>query len=182
MRTSFRIVLAATALLALTGCSGEDIAERLAEEAMEAGGGGEGEVDIDTDDGSVSVEGSEGAVNIGNQELPEELPDELPLPDGLQVTGSMSQDGQDGTTVGLQAGFEGSFDDATAFFDSELEAAGWTVTNRSNNTAGEVRNANYEIEGFGFTGVVGVTQLDGDAEMQTQVTVNLRSEATADSG
>lgn len=166
------IVLSVTAMLLLTGCS-DDIAERIAEEAAEAAGGGE--IDIDTDNGSVSVENSEGSFQIGNQDLPEELPDELPLPEGLSVMGSVAQDGADGTTIGLQAGYDGSFDDAMAFFDGELESSGWTVTNSSTSTMGELRTASYEIEGFGFTGIVGVTQLGQDAEAQNIVTVNLQS-------
>lgn len=174
MRATRLITVSSAVLLVLSGCS-DGIAERLVEEAAEAAGAGE--VDIDTDNGSVSVQSSEGSFNIGSQDVPEELPDQLPLPDGISVMGSMAQDGADGTTVGLQAGYDGTFEDAVAFFDGELESNGWTVTNTATTTAGDLRSATYEIEGFGFSGVVGVTQLGQEADAQNMLTVNLRSEA-----
>lgn len=45
-----------------TGCSGEDIAERIAENRIEAEGGGD--VDIDVDDGDISVRSEDGSFSI----------------------------------------------------------------------------------------------------------------------
>lgn len=174
------LAVLATAGLLLTGCSGEDIAERVAEEAAEQAGGGE--VDIDTDDGSVSVDTDEGSLNIGSQELPEELPEELPLPEGLSVQGSMSQQSDQGTTVGFQATYDGAFDDAKAFFDAELEAAGWTITNSTTSDMNGLRSANWEIEGFGHEGLVSVTHLGEDGGDGTVTSVSVNLESTSESG
>lgn len=175
------LAVLATAGLVLTGCSSDDIAERLAEEAAEQAGGGE--VDINTDDGSVSVDTDEGSLNIGSQDLPEELPEELPLPEGLSVQGSMSQQDEDGTTVGFQATYDGAFDDAKAFFEAELEAAGWTITNSTTSDTSGLRSASWQVEGFGHEGLVTVTQLgeDGGDDTMTSVAANLESTSDVDS-
>lgn len=175
------LAVLATAGLVLTGCSSEDIAERVAEEAAEQAGGGE--VDIDTDDGSVSVDTDEGSLNIGSQDLPEDLPEELPLPDGLAVQGSMSQQGDGGSTVGFQATYDGSFEDVEAFFDAELEDAGWTVTNSTSSETSGVRSASWQVEGFGHTGIVLITQLreDENGDRMAAVSVNLESTDDASS-
>lgn len=175
------LAVLATAGLVLTGCSSDDIAERVAEEAAEQAGGGE--VDINTDDGSVSVDTDEGSLNIGSQDLPEDLPEELPLPDGLAVEASMSQQGDGGSTVGFQATYDGAFDDAKAFFDAELEDAGWTVTNSTSSETSGVRSASWQVEGFGHTGIVLITQLreDENGDRMTAVSVNLESTDDASS-
>lgn len=134
----------ATAGLVLTGCSGEDVAERLAEEAAEQAGGGE--VDIDTDDGSVSIESD------------------------------------DGSTVGFQATHDGAFDDAKAFFDAELEAAGWTITNSTTSDTSGLRSASWQVEGFGHEGLVTVTQLREDGGDDTVTSISANLESTGDAG
>lgn len=171
------LAIASAGLLLLAGCSGEQVAERLAEQA--AGG----DVDLDTDDGSLSIESDDGtSLDVGGQELPEQLPEELPLPEGLAVHGSMAQEGADGTMIGFQATYDGTFEDAVAFFDAELEAAGWTVTDHVSSDMNGLRAENWYVEGFGHAGMVAVNQVGetGADDTLTSVAVNL--ESTDDAG
>lgn len=168
--------VAATGLL-LTACSAEDLTERVVEEAAERAGAGS-DVDINTDDGSVSIETDEGSFNIGSQDLPEELPEELPVPDELVVTGSLVQTVDDLQNIGLQATYEGSFDDVAEFYASELEANGWTVTNDSATDGSGLRTRSFQIEGFGFTGLVGITQAgeEGSEDGFLGISINLQED------
>lgn len=173
---SARVAAALATAALLTGCSGESIAERLTEEAVGRAGGGN--VDIDTDTGSLSFDSDEGSFNIGSQDVPDELPDEFPLPGGAVVMGSMSQSNDDGVDVGLQAQLEESFDEAVAYFDAELEASGWTVSETNTMNMGGLKTQVWGVEGYGFEGQVSVTQLGEDEEdgMIVAVSVNLRSQ------
>jgi len=61
MRRTRSLVVIGLALVA-TACGGDEIAERIAENRIEAGGGGD--VDIDFDDGDVSVKTEDGEFSI----------------------------------------------------------------------------------------------------------------------
>jgi hypothetical protein len=170
------VALATTGLL-LTACSAEDLTERVVEEAAEQAGAGS-DVDINTDDGSVSIETDEGSFNIGSQDLPEELADELPIPDGLEVTGSLVQTVDEVQNIGIQATYDGSFDDVSEFYASELEANGWTVTNDSATDGPGLRTRSFQIEGYGYTGLVGITEAgeEGSEDGFLGVSINLQED------
>lgn len=175
-RTTGALAGMAVCAVVLASCgAGEALTERVVEEAAERAAGGE--VDINTDDGSVTVETDEGSVSIGGGELPEGLPDEFPVPDGLEVFGSISQEGQDGRTVGFQATSQDSFEDLVAYFDDELAAGGWTITdNITSDVGGAVRNESWEIEGYGLTGNVALTLIGEEGgEQQLSLLVSLES-------
>jgi hypothetical protein len=168
------VAVAATGLL-VTACSAEDVTERMVEEAAEQAGAGS-DVDINTEDGSVSIETDEGSFDIGSQDLPEELPPELPVPDELVVSGSLVQTVDDLQNIGVQATYEGSFDDVAEFYASELEANGWTITDDTATDGTGLRGRNFIIEGYGYTGVVGITQAgeEGSEDGFLGVTINLQ--------
>lgn len=157
-------VLAAATLAAGCGAIGEEIAERAAEEAV----GGDVEVD---DEGNITVETSEGAVAIGAQELPDDLPDELPIVDDLEVVSSFSQTTDGARAVTFQAVTTQSFEDVQAFYAEQLEAEGWTITGESEAELGGVRTASWEIEGHDREGTIGVTQLGEDSAEDAQVSL-----------
>lgn len=76
----------AVSALVLTGCG--QAAEELAEEAVKQGGGGDVEIDADGD--SVKIEGEDGSISIGKDELPENFPSEVSLPDGGTIESATS--------------------------------------------------------------------------------------------
>ncbi|WP_261818521.1 hypothetical protein [Nocardioides sp. OK12] len=123
-RTAIGLVLTAVLLGAglLGGCSTDTLAEKGMEKAMEAGSGGDAVVDVDSDAGTVTIEGEDGSLSVGGGELPESFPEDVPLPDqAYQVVSAMELGGDEemimaallvpggdvaGTVEHLEAGFE----------------------------------------------------------------------------
>ena len=183
----------------LAGCSGEDLAERIAEEAIERESGGDvdidigdgdvriqtedGELSIETDDdGNVSIrgEGADGDFSVDSEDgvtviesgdgetvisesgsgLPDDFPDEVPLPDGF--TPRFSQSVSDGADSGWVLG--GEIDgDPTATADAyiaRLEGAGFTqvqVTRTPDGVIFGYENGVYQVNGLSAEGGDGVT-------------------------
>jgi hypothetical protein len=162
--------LAVVLALVLVGCGG--IADEVAEEAAERVVGSD--VEIDTDDGSVTVESDQGTVAIGTGgDLPDGLPDQLPLPDGLEVLASLSQSTNGTETIGFQAATSSSYDDVVAVYEDGLADA-WTVTDRTTSDVGGLRSSTWSVEGNGFEGVIIVLELGGtDAEPDVRLNVTL---------
>jgi hypothetical protein len=85
------IAVAAIAVVGAAGCSGEDLAERVVENRLEAESGGD--VDIDLDDGNIRIESDEGTFEMnadgdGNISI-----------EGSGAEGNISIDSEDGVTV-----------------------------------------------------------------------------------
>ncbi|WP_121253686.1 hypothetical protein [Nocardioides ferulae] len=104
-RTALRTVtmlFALTAPFGLAACSGEDAAEKAAEEAIEQGAGGDVEVDVDPDTGDVVVSDSTGTYTSGG-DLPDSFPDDLPIIEG-DIVSAMSggEAGETGHVVMVQ--------------------------------------------------------------------------------
>jgi hypothetical protein len=109
----------AVALLLMSGCLGEKIAERITEEAMEKAiekeGGGEvdidlsegeiniqseeGEVSISSDEESVSIKSDEGEATYGSAaELPETFPEAVPVYPDMEINSSFESTDDNGKT------------------------------------------------------------------------------------
>ncbi|WP_300403967.1 hypothetical protein [Nocardioides sp.] len=89
-RTLLGLAAAGTLLLA-SGCSAEDVADRVAEKAIENAGGGDANVDFDVDSGELVVETDEGSFSSGGS-LPDDFPsDQIPLVDGDVIQAASSQ-------------------------------------------------------------------------------------------
>ena len=107
MRSRRSIVAAVAVGVVLTsaGCGkvSEKASEKIAEKAIEAGSGGNANVDIDGDgvvieteegtyradgEGNVRIETEDGTYTAGTGDLPEGWPDEIPLPDDLEIVSS----------------------------------------------------------------------------------------------
>lgn len=116
--------------VALAGCSGEQVTERLAEEAVEQLGDGEAELDLDADDGDgVGISTEDGTLQSGGS-LPESFPDGLPLPpDDFDVGPSYEQRGDDGDGFELQVALltTGTVDDLSDYYQQALTDAGYDV-------------------------------------------------------
>ena len=112
--------VAATLLISLTACGGDDAAERAAEEQIEDAVDGDAEVDID--DGAVKVETTDGTVTVG-MDLPDGFPEEVELVEGT-VMMAVANPEEGGWFVTLEAAApDTSFEDAKA----ALTGAGFTL-------------------------------------------------------
>lgn len=151
MRSTPRTLVVLTlafALMGTVGCS--KVAEKAATEATEeiieeqTGGkasvdvGSDGQVAIETEDGTfssdgegnVSIEAEDGSYTSGTGAVPAGWPDDIALPADLEViTGSDLDGGADGTTSSsIVATTSLSPDEAIEFFESALD--GWEVGGR----------------------------------------------------
>ena len=153
------VAVTASAVLLLGACSSEDIAEKVAEEAveqqLEAEGQG-GDVDIDIDDGNVSIQGEDGEIQfnvdeengetvistpegqtvIGSGELPDEFPSEIPLPDGATIDSASSVSADDGLAFFISGSIDGEFGAATDAYKAALESAGFEQQTMTDSTDG----------------------------------------------
>lgn len=119
------LAVAASLLAALTlaGCSAEDIGERAAEKAIEQQLGDGAEVDLDTDDGGVTVEDGDGNSYSTGTTVPEDFPDDVPLIEGTVVSAVEVAEGTTSWTVAIAT--SDTIEDAFATVRSEMESAGF---------------------------------------------------------
>lgn len=149
----------AAAVLVLGACSSEDIAEKVAEEAVEQqleADGQNGDVDIDIDDGNVTIQGEDGEIQfdvdeengltvvstpdgqtiVGSGELPDDFPADVPVPDGLTVLSGTMMDSPDGQVFIVNGSVGGDFSSATESYAAALEAAGFEQQSMTESTDG----------------------------------------------
>ncbi len=142
-----RVAMVAAGVLLVTavGCGGsgdEDsantAADELAEQIAESGGGKDTDVDIDSESGQIDVTTEDGEMSFGEAtELPGDFPvDDVPLPDGAQLTSAMSSGSGDSagwTVIGdLPDATDSTYDELVARFTG----AGWTTTSDSSSDTG----------------------------------------------
>ena len=162
--------VAALAVLA-AGCSSEDIAERVAEEAAEQLGDGQGEVNLDMDEegGNITVETSEGTISMGGGGgLPESFPDDLPLPQGdYEVGGSMEQSNEtDGASFTTTLMPTEAYDDLVAHFEAALPDAGWDVDDTQTVSMGEdVESTHYVVSNATMEGSVQIQRMEDETSI-----------------
>jgi hypothetical protein len=147
---STRTVLAATSLAALlvTGCgaAAEKAGEKLTEEAIESQTGGN--VDIDTSgDGSVEIETEDGSMSFGSGDVPAEWPEEIPLPEDLEIQSDATMDGSDGRLVSIVGLTDETPEAILATLKEAL--ADWEISGESTTTSsdGSLTGAQWERDG-----------------------------------
>lgn len=145
-RNSWRSALAAgalTPLLLLAGCGSDDVAEKVAEEALEEAAGGSADVDVD-DDG-LTVTDDEGNTSTIGTDLPDDFPvDDVPLLEGevlsatavegksfmvmIQVDGAAEAAQDDAVALLTDAGYDGESESmAEGFYTAQLTKPGFEV-------------------------------------------------------
>ena len=161
--TTVRLLAAVAALaLATSACSADDIAKSAAEKAMEQAGGGD--VNIDTDNGTVSMTSSEGTVQMGGGSLPEAFPDDMPLPEGdYEVASSFSQEGSDGLQMQVALQVQASVDELSGYFEQALPKQGWEIVDTRRQSMDGLESVTYSIKHEdGRGGIVTITHADDD--------------------
>lgn len=131
MKTTRTVAGVAALALLGAGCSSEAITERIAEKAAEQVAGGDVDIDLDEDGGDISIESSEGSMQMGaGGSVPDSFPQNLPLPDAdYEVANSFETTNSEGELdmqLSLVASAPG--EDLEAFLEQGLADAGWEVT------------------------------------------------------
>jgi hypothetical protein len=131
-----RRALATTAagLLALglaAGCSSEDAADKIVEEASD------GKVQIDDDGKKITVQGEdgEGTISVGEEaELPDDFPeDDVPLPDGGSVRAAISTERDGKQFFSITYAIDGDdLASAADDYSSKLEDDGYEIEGQTN--------------------------------------------------
>lgn len=132
-RTAAAILLAGvlTAGVAACGTTKNKLSEKIAEKSIEAGGGGD--VDIDAKDGDFSIKTEDGEFSTKRtSELPDGWPtDILPVPDGFEV--QMANTMKDGETNATTAVLGGTGDPAkiVAIYEDAFDKNGVEIETQS---------------------------------------------------
>lgn len=153
-------LVALALVLSACGNVAENIAEQAIERGLEAEGGGNVDIDIDNDgEGSVQIQSDDGdvSINIGGGELPDGLP--MPVPNGYEVVGSSSftTAGQTRTTVTLEYS-TGALDALVETYEDYFSGFDDVFETRSNDDASQLWSW---ATGDGIQSVA-ITAYDGD--------------------
>jgi len=153
-------LLAASLGLAGCGAVAGQVAERAVEEGIERAGSASGDVelDLDNEDGSLSIESSEGSLRIGAQDVPEDFPAEVPLPDDAEVMSSMSFSEEAGTAFNLNMNATGDAATLGDELESRFSDAGFTLTGTSNMEVEDLVSRSFQFEGPDWSGNVSVVE------------------------
>lgn len=119
------MILAFSTLLILAAC-GKAPADRAAENAIEKETGGT--ADINSRDGTVHVETSEGTYDAGSNTLPTDWPSDAPTYPGAEIQYSASMNpttGKQGAMVVLQT--SESAEKVLAYYKTQLQSQGWSI-------------------------------------------------------
>jgi hypothetical protein len=150
---------ASVVLLGAAGCGGGDEAgEKAGEELAEEMLGGD--VDINSEDGSVKLTDEEGNTSEygSGTELPEDWPADLALPEGVTVLGSSSRTENGVETMFITAESETAIDDLFEEIKDQLTGAGYEIVNESNMSSTTGGFASLEAKGDAFTANVTISE------------------------
>ncbi len=130
------IVLVVLALVAV-GCgkAAENIIEGAIENQLEEEGGGDVDVNLDEDDGSISIETDEGSMNIGGTDVPDDFP--LPLPDYEEVVGVVTQTGDFASSMVTVTFDPDDFEDVAELYGDFFNDDGWEVSRTDSSSDGD---------------------------------------------
>lgn len=152
VKTATTSAAAVAALLLLAGCgaAAEKVSEKATEQAIESQTGGD--VDIDTDgEGSVDIETEDGSLSFGTGEIPEEWPQDVPVPEGIEVLSGTTMDASDGKLVSITATSDRSPEELLAELKETL--GDWEISGESTMTStdGDISGAQWDTDGRRFT-------------------------------
>ncbi len=135
-RTPSHVAAAAVVIaLILSGCgaAAEKASEKATEQILEEQIGGN--VDIDTGgDGSVEIETDEGSASFGTGDVPEEWPEFLELPDDVEIQSGTTIDSSDGRLVTIVGITDETPEEVLARYKDLL--AEWEISGESTSSGG----------------------------------------------
>jgi hypothetical protein len=157
------VVPAVALTFAVSGCgAGDEVAEKLTEEAVEEAAGGDTDVDIDDDGLTVTDENGDQS-SIGT-----DLPDDFPMADVPLVEGTViSSTAVDGASYMVMLEVEGTPEEVQDEALALLTDAGYT-------SGTEMNSEGYYASTLSKDGFeVGVTSMEGDSTAQVQYVVTV---------
>lgn len=139
---------AALILTSACGSASEAVAERATEKAIESQTGGN--VDIDTDgDGEVTIETEDGDLSFGSTEVPDSWPEDVPLPDDLEVSSAseIPNANNEGPLVSITGTTSTSPEEVLALLKDAL--SDWEISGESTSTGGggTLTGAQFDTDG-----------------------------------
>lgn len=113
--------------IASVGCGAiaEQATEEMVEQAIESQGGGQ--VELDGNDGEMTIETEDGSMTFGSGEVPAIVSDNLDLPSG-NVTYASEMSGPEGATATVGLEVDGPGDATAGDLEVALDSGGWDVT------------------------------------------------------
>lgn len=147
MRKFLRYVLVGTFAIGgatgLAACSsGDNKAKDAVNKALEDNG-----VSVDSKNGEVQISSEDGDVSFGSSsDVPDDFPDEVPLPEDAKVTSSFSTDSGEGRNFSLTYTYDNTSDlnNATDAYKAQLKDDGYKMSDESSGSVGS-------LSGGGFT-------------------------------
>lgn len=129
----------------LTDWATQKAGEEITEQILETGTNSDIEIDYDSgEDGSFSVNTSEGSFEYGATEVPSDLPSDIPVYADSEVIWTSTSSADQTWWVDFET--EDSAADVTSYYDAELEKEGWEVTNKSTYTSDGLETILYYTE------------------------------------
>lgn len=128
-------IAAASLALAAIGCGAvaEQATEEVLENAIEAEGGGD--VELDSGDGTMTLETEDGTMTYGGGEVPAAIASVIDLPGDFVVEGALSVESADGSGSTVTGRMDGDIESAADDFAGDLESDGWTIDSRYTDSA-----------------------------------------------
>lgn len=142
----FAVAIVAAFASVSCGAAAEKASEKATEQMIESQTGGD--VDVDTDgEGKVDIETEDGSLSFGTGELPEDWPEDITVPKGIEILSSTAMDASDGRLTAITATSDRP--PAEILEDLKGQLADWTISGETTTTgdAGSVVGAQWETEG-----------------------------------
>lgn len=169
-RRSYR-TMAMVAVLAMGTTACGNIADRVTEGVLERAAGGNADIDLNGDDGSVTIETDEGTARFGaGGNLPVSFPDDVPLPSAdYQVAQSFEQSGSDGVAVQVSLSVSGAADDIAEELETAFAVAGWEKESTSRTSGDGFAHITMAFSKDGMQTMVMIMSDDGDETIVSYV-------------
>ncbi|MGB4594191.1 MAG: hypothetical protein WBI63_10535 [Coriobacteriia bacterium] len=125
-RRVLAVMLVAALAMSLVGIAGcAEFAESAAEKAVKGATG----IDVDSDEGEVTLEGDDGSsttIDTENATLPDGWPKDAPVYDGT-IESSWETSNDKGTSFSVALSTTDPVQDVVAWYTGELEGEGWKI-------------------------------------------------------
>jgi len=150
-------------LVLASGCFGQNIADKIAEEAIEKAiesDSGEN-VDIDFDDGEMTIESDDGEVSIGmGSDLPDNFPDNVPVYPDMEIISSWSVTEDDKDSYSINGLTEDAGDDVFAWYKESL--SGWEIENEFSASGDDMKTSSLSAKSGGLVVVIMVVETEDE--------------------
>lgn len=167
-RTLIGLGLAISLVFVASGCG--QAAEKLTEKAIEKSAGGD--VDVNSDDGSVKFTDEEGNVSeFGTADLPKDWPSELAPGDNVTLISSSTQTVDGEVTMFLLGELEGDVDSVYAGVKSQITDAGYKISGDS--TISGATGGYAAVTAANGTNMVTATVTSGDGEDKVALSMSI---------